>query len=951
MPSFLEQTAHYLLDHYRSDLSEICIVLPNRRAGLFLRKFLATGISGPAWSPVVFSIEDFMASLSGLRETDPVFLLIELFDVHKETEKEKAQPFDEFLNWGPQLLADFNEIDRYLADARYLFSYLDEIRAINLWNLDKTPLTEFQQNYLKFYQSLDGYYSLLTERLTSRSEGYQGLVFRHACKRLETKSVDIPWKKIVFAGFNALTTAEERAMQFLHQEGKADFLWDADHYYLDQKQQEAGSFLRRWFSQWPLKETNWIFEDYLKGKKNIEVIGVPDIVGQVKLCGELLQDKEEMLDESTAIVLPDEKLLLPLLNSLPNAVTELNVTMGLPLHQTPLADLLDLVFQMHLHASGMNQNKSGGKSFYYRDVLKVLQHPFVARIAGLTLEGNHFALLELSGRVHSGRQVFLRKEDLAGNGLFDAGFGFLDAFFSPWKDFPDAIRDLREIVNLVKDTAKGENYLPVEAEYAFAFARIIQQLNEVVKKYPAYFSWQIFYKFFRQLMESSSLPFYGEPLKGIQVMGMLETRTLDFDNLIILSCNEGLLPSGKMAHSFIPFDVKREFGLPTFQHKDAVYAYHFYRLLQRAKKVWLLYSTEPDQLGGGEQSRFIQQIIHELPTYNPEIIIRERFLNSPLPKGICYPAISIPKEGNLVEVMLKKAADGFAPTALNAYRKCALRFYFSEFARLREPEEVEDEIDAKTLGNAVHKVLCELFSPVKKQVLKVPDLTSMIARADEMVKETFKDKYKGSAVATGKNLLLINVACIMIRNFLKAEISRLEELTGYGLPLTVTMLEQYLRRSVVIQSGGKEVEVIIKGVVDRIDRVGNELRVFDYKTGVSEKKELLVKSWDDLLHDPVLDKGFQLLTYAWMLSKGPNPDLVRAGIISLKRPGAGLLMVQAPGNDDGKTSDKLGKAELTGFEDVLKNLLADIFDQGVPFRQTENLDLCLYCPYIAICGR
>lgn len=951
MPSFLEKTAHYLLDHYRSDLSEICIVLPNRRAGLFLRKFLAAGITQPVWSPLVFSIEDFMSSLSGLKEIDPVFLLVELFDIHQAMDKEKSQPFDEFLNWGPQLLADFNEIDRYLADAKYLFAYLDEIRAINLWNLDKTPLTEFQQNYLKFYQSLFGYYSRLTDRLMARGEGYQGLLFRQACVRLEAKTVEIPWRKIIFVGFNALTTAEERAMKFLHQEGKADFLWDADHYYLDQKQQEAGSFLRRWFSAWPMQEKNWISEDYLRDEKIIEIIGVPDVIGQVKLCGELLQETGRVLDEHTAIVLPDEKLLLPLLNSFPGEVMELNVTMGLPLQQTPMADLLDIVFQMHIHASGKMQNSSGGKSFYYREVLKVLQHPYVPRIAGQYMHGNHFVLGDMQTRIRSGRQVFICKEDLSGDGLFDAGVEFMDCFFSPWKEPDDAIRDLQKIVDLVKDTAKGATSLAVEGEYAFAFARILHQLKEIVNQYPAYFSWPTFYKFFRQLIDSTALPFYGEPLKGVQVMGMLETRTLDFDQLIILSCNEGLIPSGKMAHSFIPFDIKREFGLPTYQHKDAVYAYHFYRLLQRAKKVWLIYSTEADPLGGGERSRFIQQIFHELPAYNPKVLIRERFLNSPLPKGIKFPAIIIPKNGNTLDILLKKATDGLSPTALNAFRKCSLRFYFSEISRLKEPDELEDEIDAKALGNTVHQVLFQLFDPIKKQVIRMTDLESMSGQVENMVKATFKDKYSNTALAGGKNLLLVNVACIMVRNFLKSEISRLETLKESGLTLTITMLEQYLYRSVFIESGGKILEVKIKGVVDRIERIGDESFVLDYKTGNTDRKELLVKSWEDLLHDPVLDKGFQLITYAWLLSKGPNPQPVKAGIISLKKPGTGIMMLQTPGHGEAKPAGKSGETGMVEFEDILKNLMTEMLDINVPFRPTDDGDLCLKCPYIAICGR
>jgi hypothetical protein len=955
---FLEKTAQHLLETYGSDLSGICVVMPNRRAGLFLRKFLAARLSKPVWSPVVFSIEDFMATLSGLTAVEPVHLLIDLYDIHRVLEQEKAQPFDEFMNWGPQLLADFNEIDRYLADADALFGYLSEVRAINLWNLDKTPLTDFQRNYLKFYQSLSGYYQKLTELLTSRGNGYQGLIFRHAAGRLIAGEVSVAWTKVVFAGFNALTTAEEKVMHFLHELGKAEFLWDADRYYLDQGHQEAGTFLRKWLNSWPLKDKNWISNDYLEGVKKIEVIGVPDQAGQVKLCGELLGMPGMRLDSGTAIVLPDERMLLPLLNSLPAGIDELNVTMGLPLKQTPLADLLDLLFQSHLHAMAMKKGSTDEQGFYYRDVLRLLQHPLMSKIAVSAMNGNQFALSDLIGRIRKGNQVFIRKRDLHGNDLFDSGFSFLDLFFNRWNQPEDAIRDLRGAVALVRDAFAGpprEVSNPVqnqvEPEYAYAFTKIINQLNDIVVNRPGYFTWQAFYRFFHQLTEGSALPFYGEPLQGVQVMGMLETRTLDFDTVILLSCNEGMLPSGKTTHSFIPFDIKREFGLPTYHQQDAVYAYHFYRLLQRARKVWLLYNTEPDQLGGGEKSRYIQQIIRELPLYNPGISITARFLLSPLPKGALNPPIIIAKTDGILEKLLKKASDGFAPTALNAYRKCTLRFCFSELAGLREPDEAADTIDPKTLGIAVHEALFLLFEPHKGKVISPEQLPEMMKTSDALLDRIFAEKYSEVSIRYGKNHLLVNVARILLRNYLKQEADALASMREAGQTRTVVLLEQHLRRMLKIQWQGQEMEVLIKGVVDRMDRMGDEIRVIDYKTGLSENRELLVKDWDDLLDEPMLDKAFQLLTYAWLLNEQPRPVVTRAGIISLKKLGSGFMTVHIPAEGEPKPSDKLRPEDIDQYEAILQQLIGSIFNTEEPFRQTDNEDTCLNCPYAAICGR
>ncbi|MCK9220645.1 MAG: PD-(D/E)XK nuclease family protein [Bacteroidales bacterium] len=932
MTSFLSKIAQHLFDTCGTDLSEVCLVMPNRRAGLFFRKYLSAHLKHPAWSPVIYSIEDFMAILSELNEADPMNLLLDLFELHRKKDKEKAQSFEEFLTWGPQLLADFNEIDRYLADPEYLFGYLSEARAINLWNLDKSPLTEFQLNYLRFYHSLYDYYQQLTVNLMGRGEAYQGLSFRKAAENLEAGIARVPWKHIVFAGFNALTAAEEKVMLFLQKSGKAEFLWDADHYYFDKGDHEAGSFLRKWLSSWPLKQKNWIGDDFLTEGKNIEVIGVPNVTGQVKLCAEILRQNGKELDEHTAIILPDEKLLLPLLNSLPEEVSELNVTMGLPLRHTPLADLLDLVFQMHLHALQMKNGSTGGNQFYFRDVVRILQHPMVRRMAVARMQGNQFAVNELIVKAQSGHRVFLSHDDLEGAGLFDAGLDFLHPFIEPWNVPADAIRDLQKIVALSSQTN------PVESEYAFAFARILHQLNELIQERPGIFTWPTFYQFFRQMLERTSLPFYGEPVSGIQIMGMLETRTLDFDQVILLSCNEGMLPAGRLAPSFIPFDIKKEFGLPSYQHKDAVYAYHFYRLLQRAKKVWLLYVTVTDQLGSGEKSRYLQQITRELPVYNPAISIRERFLHTPMPPASFCPAITIPKEDAILHQLKEKAAAGFAPTVLNAFRKCSLQFYFSAVAGLREPEEMEETINPKALGNAVHQALYELFLPYKNTPLTAGHIKKMADLAGVTVKKAFADKFSGSSLHFGKNLLLVKVAENMVINYLHTQIIRFDEAQNR---VNVALLEQPLWKVLSVPFKDSELEVRIKGFIDRMDRVGNEVHVIDYKTGSVLKKELTVELWEDLLHAPHLDKTFQLLTYGWLLYNPAEKTIIHTGIVSLKKPGAGFLSVKVPE----------GKDTYAEFATILRDLLSEIFNPDLPFSQTEDLTICSNCPYLNICQR
>jgi len=922
-------------------------------------------LPGTTWAPALFSIEEFIGSLAGLREVDQVHCLVDLYRIHREMEGEKAQPFDEFLNWGPQLLSDFNEIDRYLVDPAALFTYLDEVRALTVWNPGNTPLTEFQKNYLKFYNSLLTYYERLSGMLLSRGEAYPGLIFRQAWQKLEKGEADVPWKKLVFAGFNALTTAEEKIIDHLVKRGDAELLWDADSYYLEDLKQEAGDYLRQWFRKWPEWSGRWKTDFFRPEPREIDVIGVPDLTGQVKLTGTLLEEirQQQLLDERTAVVLPDEQLLLPLLNSLPEGMEEVNITMGLSLSQTSLAGLIVLVFDVHHHAVKLSSGKLVSGRFYFRDVLKVLQHPVVSRMVSSCMEGNEFVFRELLEKIRSGRQTFLCLQDLIPDrtGLFAAGLDFLDVLFTPWHSPADALTGLQNLVEKVVDSIRAEpdsfhdreetNNPPVEVEYAYAIARILRQLRLLLTGSADFLTWESLAKFLRQLLASTKLPFYGEPLKGLQIMGMLETRTLDFERVIILSCNEGILPSGKQVNSFIPYDIRRDFRLPLYRQQDAIYAYHFYRLIQRASHVWLLYNTEPGKLGGGDPSRFIRQIESELPGYCQALTLRKEVLVTPLVKGEGVPAIEIVKDETVMEKLLAKAVSGFSPTSLNAYRSCSLRFYFSEIAELKEPEEAEDEIDPRILGSAVHHALKSLFQPLLGKALSGSTLGSLEPLVEEAVMQGFREVFQGDGISAGKNLLLVEVAKIMIRNYIRREKALVEELAGKGETLTVTMLEKPLSGSLDLPVDGTKRKIRIKGFVDRVDRLGGITRVIDYKTGIVNSKEVAVKEWEALLTEPVLDKGFQLLTYAWLLAGQQAGDLLHAGILSLKKQGAGFITVSVPRENEEKPSRIIGSREIMKMGEILSVILEELYNPEESFRQTIDPERCTWCPYITLCGR
>lgn len=964
MPNFLYQTAEYLVGTYHEKVSDLCIVLPNRRGGLFLKKYLGSIINKTLWSPAIYSIEDFLAAISHLEIADNTRILFELYEVHRSVEGKKAQPFADFIGWGQQLVNDFSEIDSNLADPAALFGYLSEARAISVWNLDQKPLTEFETKYLSFYRSLDTYYRLLKTRLLEQHIAYPGLLFRSVAEQITTTKEKLPWMKMVFAGFNALTVAEEKIIDELYKDGKADLLWDADHYYLDNSQQEAGDFLRKWIRKWDHGEPKWIGNDLVNSSKNITITGVPLNIGQVKYGGKILSDliDQGASPEECTVVLMDEQLLIPLLNSIPGNTGELNITMGLSLKQTPMYTLVSSMIGMNENSARFKKaSEKGTWRFYFRDVIRILRHPYLQRVAEIRMKGNRFALDDLVGSLRTGNRIFLTREQLlAGDeGLFSANLSFLEPFFESWNDPVHAIENLRLVMDTLKNSfitglhreTGGSSKDPgMEMEYLYAFSRLVYQVATLIGRYGTVTDLPGFYRLFDRLAEITTLPFYGEPLKGVQVMGMLETRTLDFENIILLSVNEDLLPGAKTSSSFIPYDIRRDFKLPTWQHRNSVYAYHFYRLIQRAKNVTIVYNTEPDELGGGEQSRFITQIMNELATLNKNVIINKQILSTPLTSLPELLPLTIPKDKQILEKLDELAGKGLSPSSLNEYRDCSLKFYFSAIAGLEEIVEPEDSVDARVLGLAVHSVLHQLYRQFAGKVLTPENIDSMMPLIGDLTSEAFIKKSEGADLSYGKNLLLLEVGKIMVRNFLKFEKENLDVRVTEGQPTVIKFLEYLLTGELTISLKAGTKKINLKGFADRIDRVGNDWQIIDYKTGKVNSTELKIKEWDNLVTDPAAAKAFQLVMYAYLHSTMTAKEKrgISAGIIAMNKIKSGFLPVTIPGNDK---SGVASRDMLLNFEKILQRLLTEIFDPEIPFQQTENREICEKCPFVNLCAR
>jgi RecB family exonuclease len=948
MINFLEKTANYLFDHYPDDIGNICVVLPNRRAGLFLKKYLSQITDKPIFAPEIFSIDDFVFSLSGYRKIEPAYLLFEFYEVYQQLEGKKARPFRDFIKWAEVVIHDFNEVDLYLVDPDKLFSYLSDSKALSLWNLDAQPLSAFETRYLQFFHSLVEYYQNLRKSLLSKRLAYQGLAYRLLAEELDKAHFEHSWKKILFVGFNALTIAEERIIKVLKERGIADLLWDADPYFLDNSVQEAGHFLRHNKKIFKLDSLTWTQEYFRTGKKNIHLIGVPKNVGQAKVAGEILVkiQKSDPEFNNTSIVLNDENLLSPLLNSLPECVKAFNLTMGLSLENTILCGLINNFILLNENALRFEKSDGQQLKFYFKDLLRIVEHPYFERLM-IHAEGES----QVAGRrIKTRNQIFYNQKEL--KGLFkdleqDDQNTLLNAL-KPWGN--SALEAIDGILFLLKKLKKSfsENDKEtdvIDIEYVFHFSKLFNKLNNSFQTYSFLNDLESFRRIFSQMVRSVSIPFYGEPLNGVQIMGMLETRTLDFENIIMLSVNDDFIPGGTTGNSFIPFEIKRKFHLPTHRERNAVFAYHFYRILQRARNIFLLFNTEAGDLGGGDRSRFITQVENELKKYNPLIQIETQILSNAPAHQLIDESIQISKTSAILKKINDLTESGFSASALNIYRNCSLQFYFKYILSIDETEEVEETIEASTMGSVVHDVLFQLYQPFMGKRVTEENLRSIKPEIEKNVHAAFQKHYERGDIHYGKNLLITKVATSFVKRFLMSEEKWLKEAAKFNNRLTIKNLEVKLNASLQVESVRNN-SINLKGIIDRIDQLDNTIRVIDYKTGKVETNDIMLKSWEDLLIPGRHDKTFQLLFYAFLfLRKNDSVSAdIEVGIFSFRNLSKGLLAPKLP-------MDKKMAEAVPYFEDILHIIFKEILDPKTPFQQTTESKVCEYCTFKKICNR
>lgn len=959
MKPFLYQVASLFYEKWGAEVSRLAFVFPNRRTGLFFQKYLSEVADIPLFSPTILTINDLFIQLSGKQSADRISMLFTLYDIYIR-QSGSTETFDEFLYWGEMLLNDFDDIDKYMANARMLFSNVTDLREIendfdflsdeqiaairSFWSsFYPRGDTPNQQQFLAVWQVLYDLYEEFRATLAAEGKGYEGMIFREVVESMERgESPDLPYEQIVFVGLNALSVSEERFLAQLQKRKIADFYWDYVSDKVTDPDNKASYFVSRNRKSFP---SSMKLPPEEKVKTEIEVIGIPSGIGQAKHVYTLLSDwckEAEMSSEEalrTAVILPDEHLLIPVLNAIPEQIRRINVTMGYPLAGTPVASLIEYILALQKNVRYIDRNPL----FYFRDVLSVLNHRYI-------LSTSPEIISSLVKEITENNKIYISHTELGKTPL-------LEILFTPVtgvEAFSDYLIKVLEELNKVMSALSDEEEEDapqrtndLEQEFIFHYFTTVNRMKEVMKDARIEMKIDTFFRLLKRVTDTITIPFHGEPLSGLQIMGVLETRALDFDRLIILSMNEGIFPQRKAANSFIPYNLRRGFGLPTYEHQDSVWAYHFYRLIERASHVSLLYDTRSNGLQTGEVSRFVHQL-----HYHYEVPMRDKLVVYNVSSSKT-PPLAVPKREDIMrrlDAYRKGGSKAISASAINTYLDCPLKFYFSVVEGIREEEEVSETIESDVFGSILHKVMEELYKPFQGKMVTVDLLkairkdtallTGAIARA--FASEFFKTEVVRSL--TGQNYLIGE----MIRKYVEKILERDGKLT----PFVYIESERKINGLISLSDHS---EIRLKGFIDRVDEVRDAIRIIDYKSGSGTTT---FSSIESLFNKEEKDRAkavMQVFMYCWMYAhltenKGKT---IQPGIYYVRSlfsdPFDPSVYHRIERGKSEKVEDFSGYAQ--AFEEGLRGCLDEIFNPEIPFTQTPTGKACSYCPFKGICGK
>lgn len=959
MESFLKLVAADLYKHTEGNLAHTAVVFPNKRAGLFFNEYLAQESDSPIWSPAYVSISELFRSLSPWEVGDPVKLVCELYKIFRR-ETQSTETLDDFYFWGEMLISDFDDADKNRVDTDKLFSNLQDLRNIMddytfiddeqeeairqfFQNFSIERRTALKERFISLWNVLGNIYKGFRESLASQNIAYEGMMYRHVIEHLDVDK--LPYEKYVFVGFNVLNKVEHTLFTQLKDAGKAVFYWDYDEFYMKENRQavthEAGEFIRRNLRDFPSPLSGELFKNLSKPKE-VHYIASSTENAQARYLPQWIRNNLTTPEKETAVVLCNEALLQPVLHSLPAEVKHVNITMGFPLSQTPVYSFLIALLELHTH--GFNF-KSGRYTF--QSVVTLLKHPYTRQLTG---------------------QAELLEKELTRNNRFYPLPGelgkdeFLTRLFTPLSgNLNLCIRlseTLQQVASIYQANTSGtedtDAFNQLYRESLFKAYTTINRFRTLIEEDELTVQSETFRRLLVKVLSATNIPFHGEPAIGMQVMGVLETRNLDFRHLVLLSVNEGQLPKSGGDSSFIPYNLRKAFGMTTIEHKIAVYAYYFYRLLQRAERITLMYNTSSDGLNRGEWSRFMLQFLIEWP--HP---ITRQFLEAgQSPQGTS--SITVEKTPDVMRRMQSlfdvraNPKAKFSPSALNYYLDCPLKFYYRYVAGLSAPDEVSAEIDSATFGSIFHYAAEHIYKDLTThgKVINKEALETLLrneVKLQDYVDTAFKKLFFNvpqNEKPEYNGVQLINSA--VIARYLK---QLLQNDLRYA-PFTFIASEMEVDEPIDIQTPKGVIKSRIGGIIDRMDSKDGTLRIVDYKTGGDADTPPHVES----LFIPDKKRSnyvFQTFLYAAIMCRKQPTMKIAPALLYIHRAATETYSPVIQMGESRKPKEAVedfSKYEKE-YRERLQRLLEEIFNPEKSFTQTEIIEKCTYCDFKALCKR
>ena len=953
METFLKLVATDLYGRMNGNMARTAVVFPNKRASLFFNEYLYKEAGKPIWSPAYITISELFRSLSTWEVADPVKLVCELYKVYRETTK-STESLDNFYFWGELLINDFDDADKNMVDTDKLFTNLQDLRALmdDYTFMDKEQEAAIQQffrnfsierrtalkeKFISLWDVLGKIYNDFRKELEAQNIAYEGMLYREVIETLDTDA--LPYETYVFVGFNVLNQVERTLFLKLQEAGKAIFYWDYDEFYLNAKHHEAGEFIKRNMKDFPSPLPASVFKN-LDAPKEIRYIASPTENAQARYLPQWIRENLTEPEKETAVVLCNESLLQPVLHSLPQEVKHVNITMGFPLSQTPvfsyLSTLLDLQIQGY-------QPKTG--RFSFQEVIAVLKHPYTRQ---QTTEAE-----ALEKELTENNRFYPLPSELQRGEFLEHLFTPVSGNLALTSYLAEALQQVAQVYQQDSAEERSEAFNQLYRESLFKAYTTVNRFHTLIEEGDLNVQPETLRRLLVKVLTATNIPFHGEPAIGMQVMGVLETRNLDFRHLILLSVNEGQLPKNGGDASFIPYNLRKAFGMTTIDHKIAVYAYYFYRLLQRAEKVTLMYNNSSDGLNRGEWSRFMLQFLIEWQ--HP--IIRQTLEAGQSPQG--RKSISISKTPMVMEQMHRvfdkkyNPKAKFSPSALNNYLDCQLKFYFKYIAGLSLPEEVRAEIDSSTFGSIFHKTAEYIYQDLTQHGKLINKDAIETILKDDIRLENYVDKaFKELFFHVGEDekpeyngIQLINSAVI---------VRYIKQLLGHDLryaPFTLVATELPVHEPITIQTSEGPVESTIGGYIDRLDSKEGTLRIVDYKTGGNADMPTCVKA----LFIPGKERSnyvFQTFLYAAIMSR-KREEKIAPSLLYIHRAASDeyspVICLKEPRKPEVPVDDfSVYEKE---FREELHQLLEEIFNKEVPFVQTEIKEKCAYCDFKALCKK